>query len=364
MSNQKSPDSDYNPHEESEESSEYDSEEEVEEEESVEEILQDAQGWPEVAELEEYFSSASIPDSRKKAVKSLYNTFRMSQNDEDITSRSKSDVIKVLQLSSHAKKLGTKDHKKKVESVIGKCLELCPDKKKKRQNSADRKTTSTTSSTPTPSCSASISTCSASTSESVSILNPSSTAVVGVDISQETPRVEITKASKKSKKRKPVFEVAETASKKGKTDDDFFSPTSFNGFSIKSHPGILPRRSDKTPIDRQLDDWLAIDKDTKMAAFEKTWINDKSTNAVFVLRMLRRYKRKETGEGAVYTFDIPLENVPIMLDQLMELKNDFEKKHPNWFDEAMTKKKELINEIKQSDTENNERRKQLLREFD
>ena len=219
MSSQKSPDSDYNPHEESE----YESEEEVEEEESVEEILQDAQGWPEVAELEEHFSSASIPASRKKAAKSLYNTFRMSQNDEDITSRSKSDVIKVLQLSSHAKKLATKDRKKKVEGVIGKCIELCPEKKK-RQNSADRKTASTASSNPTPSCSTSMSTCSAGTSESLSILNTSSTAVVGVDISQETPRVEVTKSSKKSKKQKPVFEVAETSSKKSKRDDDFFSP--------------------------------------------------------------------------------------------------------------------------------------------
>ena len=133
---------------------------------------------------------------------------------------------------------------------------------------------------------------------------------------------------------------------------------------IKSHPGILPRSTDKTPIDRQLDDWVAIDKDTKMAAFEKTWINDKSTTVVFVLVMLWRYKRKEMGEGAVYTFDIPLENFTIMMDQLEEWKKDFEKIHPNWFSQAMPKKRELIDEIKQTDTENDERRKQLLLEFD
>ena len=187
-----------------------------------------------------------------------------------------------------------------MQDLIGKCIELCPDKKK-RQTSVDPKTVP-----PTPSCSTNTSICSASTSaESVSILNDS--AIIGAYISKDTPsRVEVTKTGKKTRKRKATFEVAETDesnAKKTKSDTDFFSPTSFNGFSIKSHPGILPRRTDKTPIDCQLDDWVAIDKDTKMAAFEKTWIKDKSTTAQFVFRMLRRYKRKETGEGAVYTFD-------------------------------------------------------------
>ena len=83
------PDSDNNPNEESEEYSEKGSDigEELEEEESVEEILQDAQGWPEVSEIEDYLASALIPENRKKAARSLYKTFRMSQNDQDITSR-------------------------------------------------------------------------------------------------------------------------------------------------------------------------------------------------------------------------------------------------------------------------------------
>ena len=114
MANRKAtnnPDSDYNPNEESEEYSKSGShiDDELEEEESVEEILQDAQGWPEVSEIEEYLTSALVPENRKKAARSLYKTFRMSQNDEDITSRSKNDVIKVLQLSSHAKKISNKD---------------------------------------------------------------------------------------------------------------------------------------------------------------------------------------------------------------------------------------------------------------
>ena len=50
-----------------------------------------------------------------------------------------------------------------------------------------------------------------------------------------------------------------------------------------------------------------------------------------------------------------------MMDQLVELKKDFEKIHPNWFGQAMAKKSKLIDEIKQTDTENDERRKQLLR---
>ena len=181
-----------------------------------------------------------------------------------------------------------------MQDIIGKCIELCPDKKK-RQTSVDRKTT--------PPSSVITSICSASTSaESLSILN-NNNAIVGADISKEAPPcVEVTKTGKKTRKRKPAFEVAETDEPSSKkTKSDFFSSTSFNGFSIKSHPGILPRPTDKTPIDHQLHDWVAIDKDTKMAAFEKTWINDKSTTAVFVIRMLRRYKRKETGEGAVYT---------------------------------------------------------------
>ena len=352
-------DSDYNPNEESEEYSESGSDIDDElEEESVEEILQDAQGWPEVSEIEKYLTAALVPENRKKAARSLYKTFRMSQNDEDITSRSKNDVIKVLQLSSHAKKISSKDQNKKMQDLVGKCIELCPEKKK-RQSSSEPKTVP-----PTPSCSTNTSVCSASTSaESVSILNDS--AIIGADISKETTSgVEVTKTGKKTRKRKATFEVTETNTKKKKSDTDFFSPTSFNGFSIKSHPGILPRRTDKTPIDRQLDDWVAIDKDTKMAAFEKTWINDKSTTAQFVLRMLRRYKRKETGEGAVYTFDISLENLPIMMDQLEALKKDFEKIHPNWFEEAMSKKNKLIDEIKQTDVENDERRKQLLSEFE
>ena len=72
MSSQKSLDSDYHPHEESEESRESrsDIEDELDEEESVEEVLQDAQGWPEVSEIEQYLASALIPETRKKAARS------------------------------------------------------------------------------------------------------------------------------------------------------------------------------------------------------------------------------------------------------------------------------------------------------
>ena len=122
-----------------------------------------------------------------------------------------------------------------MQDLIGKCIELCPDKKK-RQTSVDPKAVP-----PTPSCSTNTSICSASTSaESVSILNDS--AIIGADISKDTPsRVEVTKTGKKTRKRKATFEVAETDesdAKKTKSDTDFFSPTSFNGlvFQLKATP--------------------------------------------------------------------------------------------------------------------------------
>lgn len=297
----------------------------------AEQVTPHAQGWPSVSEIEPLLSQTEISEARKKSVKSLYGTFVMSENEEDVTSRPKTELLKVITVSTHVKKNPTSNYMDKMRGVLNKCIELCPEKKK-RMTSVERKSASGTS---TPSSSLSLS------EKETSVF--SATATVGVDVTKTAKEG----TSDTSKKRKPKFEVSETKKKK-MADKDFFSSKTFNGFDIKGHPGIIPRRVDKAPIDKQMDIWMAIDKDTKMAVFEKTWVNEKTTNKVYALRMLRRYKKKNSEEGAVYTFDIPLENLPIMVDQLQQVKQGFEKIRPKWFDEVMAKRKAIIEEMEQN----------------
>ena len=337
MSNRQTYDSDYHP---DKSESDAESEESIEEEEALDEddleviheVQQDAQGWPDVSKIEPILTESESTESRKKAVRSLYNAFVASQGTGDIATSSKNELIKVVEVTKHSHTLPKQKPSKKLQGIVKKCMELCPEKKK-RVSSNERKASTSGTSTPR-------------TEGSVQGENNSATVVVGVDITDST-NANKPKSAESNRKRKSAakFDVAETKKPKDNKDVDFFSSQVFNNFGIKGHPAIIPRRTDKTPVDKQVDDWNAIDKDTAIAVFEKTWINEKSTNKVFVLRILRRYKKKNSDEGAVYTFDIPLENLPIMMDQLQELKNDFEKKNPKWFDEAMEKRKALIREM-------------------
>ena len=365
MASQEPHDSDYHAPSEDEESQSEPEPEPLEEDEIQmirhEAQEQDAQGWPDLSQIEPILSeSQDLSESRKKATRSLYNAFLQDQKGEGILQRSKTDIWRVFVLTKHIPNL-PKVRGKKIRAMVEKCIELCPEKKKR---SADKKSSqSSGSSTPLPETSNSASILGADIVSNVAVPSTSSTAEKQPDVTDAGTSKKQDVNEGMSKKRKAVFDVAETKKKKKEEkekedkekgekekgakddEDDFFDPKKFNKFGILGHPGIIPRRAEKTPIDRQLDKWCAIDKDTKMAAFEKIWINDKSTNKQHVLKLLRRYKKKGSEEGSTYTFDIPLENIDIMIEQLQELQKRYERKNPGWFAEAHARRQAVIDEL-------------------
>lgn len=325
-----------------------DGEKKMIQESASESILQDAQGWPDVEDIELYLNHKDVSPSRKKAVRGLYTSFVNSQEDMDeLQSLPKSQLVKVLSVTKAIPTL-PKKRGRKIMGIIDKCIELCPDRGK-RKTSQERKSNSEPV-LPTKSSNA-------ETSEPSS---SASSVILGVDVTQND-----NSKGEPSKKRKaaspvPQFFVEEIKKKKADekkvekatpviTDEEFFSSKMFNGWPIKGHKRIIPRATQATPVSKQLDDWAAVDKDTDIAAFEKTWINQKSTNKQYILRIQRRYKKKGATEGSTYSFDIALENLDIMIDQLNEVKKSFEKQNPGWFEEAEEKRAALLQEINEAE---------------